>query len=326
MTLSIRLESQTLLAELYAILQQLDPARWREDLVPVVREKLAQLSARARALLDSFDGPLSDPRMEAVLLRIRSLAAEIEDAVDRLEGSAGRLRAEWADVRRRLSAGYEEVASSLRPVAVRVPGLRPTNRRRTLMHFGSAILAAVLVHYALNRAGMIAISGALAAWAWTMEWRRRRDPGLNARLMRVFGPVAHPHEWHRVNSATWYTSALLTLALFAPNEAVVVGLVILGVADPAAAVIGRRWGRVRLRANRSLEGSLAFVASGTLAAWATLTVWHPGRGPALDLVVAAAAAIPAAVAELLTTRLDDNLTVPVTAAAGAALAALLVAV
>ena len=50
----------------------------------------------------------------------------------------------------------------------------------------------------------------------------------------------------------------------------------LGVADPVAALIGRRYGRHKLRGGKSLEGAMAFVASGTLAALGGLALLHAG--------------------------------------------------
>ena len=89
--------------------------------------------------------------------------------------------------------------------------------------------------------------------------------------------------------------------------------------DPVAGVVGRRWGRVRLIGRRTLEGSLAFTLSATLASLALLRLAHPDvEGP---LLVAGAAGGAAALAELLSGRwLDDNLTVPLVAVAAASVA------
>jgi dolichol kinase len=160
---------------------------------------------------------------------------------------------------------------------------------------------------------MIAVSAAFAVSGWTMEIVRRRSPAANARIMAVFAPVAHPHERHGVNSATYYVTALLLLAIFAPLQAAEVGVVVLGLADPAAGLIGRRFGRTRLRANRSLEGTLGFVVVGALAAGAWLSLTHPLPLAALGLL-ALVGGVAGALTELFSTRLDDNFTIPVAVA------------
>ncbi len=94
---------------------------------------------------------------------------------------------------------------------------------------------------------------------------------------------------------------------------------VLGIGDPVAAFIGRRFGRIRLLHGRSLEGSLAFLVSGAAFAFALLRAFHPelGLGAAVGLAVTAAGC--GALAELFSLRIDDNLSVPLAAAAGGAL-------
>ena len=155
---------------------------------------------------------------------------------------------------------------------------RPTNYARSFFHVMSGVVSLTLIRVLPGRAALAAASGAFVLFAWTCEFARRRSPAVNDRLMRFFGPVAHPQERYRVNSSTWYVTALLLLALLAPTSAAELGVVVLAIADPVAGLIGRRFGRTRLRAGRSLEGTLAFFTAGTLAALAVLArVPRPAR-------------------------------------------------
>jgi dolichol kinase len=201
--------------------------------------------------------------------------------------------------------------------------IRATNYTRSVFHLGSALFALGLMHLLPGRAWLVGVSAAFAVSGWTMEIARRRSVAVNERLMALFSPVAHPHERHRVNSSTWYVSALLVLALFAPVRAAEVGVLVLGVADPAAGLIGRRFGRTRLIAGRSLEGSIGFVVAGALAAGGWLAVTGPLPLPSLA-IVAFAGAVTGALAELGSTRLDDNFTIPVSVTAAVAAAQMLV--
>lgn len=194
---------------------------------------------------------------------------------------------------------------------------RPANATRSLFHIGSGAFALLMLRLMPSRAWLVAASGAFFVAAWTMEIARRQSPAVNERLMRLFSPIAHAGERHRVNSGTWFITALVLMALVAPLRAAEVGVVVLALADPAAGLIGRKFGRIRLRARRSLEGSLAFLVAGTAAALAALTAFHAVPLPARFLV-ALAAATAGAVAEIGITRLDDNLTIPLTAAGAAA--------
>jgi dolichol kinase len=190
---------------------------------------------------------------------------------------------------------------------------RPQNLSRSGFHVASALTALALIHWLPSRAWLIGVSVAFAASGWTMEIVRRRSPAANQRLMALFAPVAHPHERHGINSSTWYCTALVLLALFAPVRAAELGVLVLGLADPAAGLIGRRFGRTRLRANRSLEGSVGFVVVGALAAGAWLAIAYGMALPALA-VLAVVGGLAGALIELGSTKLDDNFTIPVTVA------------
>lgn len=200
------------------------------------------------------------------------------------------------------------LVDSTRPAA-----LRPTNVARSVFHVCSGMLALFMIRAMPTHGWLIFAASAFAASAWSMEISRKTIRGVNEKLMKVFGPVAHPDEWHRVNSATWYATALVLLAIFATKEASEVGVITLAVADPIAAIVGRRFGSIRLVGKKSLEGSLGFVAAGTIACFAWLACAssiHLFEA----LVVAATGAMAGAVAELLSTRFDDNFTIPVTCA------------
>jgi dolichol kinase len=166
--------------------------------------------------------------------------------------------------------------------------VRPTNLPRSLFHFASAAVALTAVALLPSRGWLIAIPGTFAVYAWSMELGRRLFPQLNDRLMSFYGAIAHPHERYRVNSATWYGTALVLLALFATVPAMLAAIMVLGV-------------------------------SGTLAAAVVLAIAHVGS-PLAIAVLAVLSGLAGAVAELYATRLDDNFTIPLAVGAIATLA------
>lgn len=199
------------------------------------------------------------------------------------------------------------------PTVIPVAVTRPANLHRSLFHLLSGAVSLSLIRLLPSRGWLIAASAAFVVMAWSMEISRRQSPAINRRLMRFFGPVAHPHEHHQVNSATWYVTGLLLLACFAPLAAAELGVLILAVADPAAGYIGRRWGRTRLRARRSLEGTLGFLVTGGLVALAWLSLSSALPLGSMALIAFGAAAV-GALTELGSTKLDDNFTIPVAVA------------
>jgi dolichol kinase len=93
---------------------------------------------------------------------------------------------------------------------------------------------------------------------------------------------------------------------------------VLGFADPAASLVGRRWGRVALLRGRTLEGALGFVVIGTVMTTLALLLVTPQPSLGFALLMAFAVSLTGAVAELCSGRLDDNLTIPLVSAATAA--------
>lgn len=318
MLLSVKTESRDLALDLHQLLAELDVARWRSDLEGRCRAQLGRIEARLRTL--RANEGLADERLAALRGSVDRIALALPGSP-----AAEELGLEWAELRARLQPAYEEMAAALRALAVHVPTRRPTNYARNVLHMGGAALALFLVHRALPASWLLPVGLSLGLGAWSLELSRRRWSAFNAVLMRILGVFAHPHEGERVNSATWYCTALALLALMDDKSLVLVAIAVLGFADPAAALVGRRYGSIKLVNGRSLQGSLAFVVVGTLATALVLGVTRPELGFGPMLVLALAAGLLGALAELFSLRVDDNLSVPVAAAAGAGLAGLLLA-
>lgn len=214
--------------------------------------------------------------------------------------------------------GVDLVAIDVEPAPIAsAVARRPENYARSFFHVLSAAAALVMLRLVPHREWLIVASSSLALFAWSLETARRVHPPANAHMMRFFSRIAHPEETHKVNSSTWYLTALVGLALFAPFRSAELGVVVLGLADPAAGFIGRRIGRTKIRKNRSLEGTLGFFAVGMAGAFALLVAFHALPLPSM-LAIAAVASAAGALIELATIRLDDNFTIPVTVALVAA--------
>jgi uncharacterized protein (TIGR00297 family) len=119
-----------------------------------------------------------------------------------------------------------------------------------------------------------------------------------------------------------YPTSVLLLLLLLPTRPDIVGAAwaILAAGDGAATLVGRRFGVTRWRWNtdKSIAGSIAFVVIGT-AAGSALAWWcRPAVVPPpywwFSIAAPAIAALTAAAVETVPIRLNDNLSVPLTAA------------
>lgn len=301
--------------ELHGLFAELDRGRLKRDALvamrgrlDVVREKLG--SIRASELDEA--APPRPSTLEGELVTLDALLDAHAPARDR--------RADWLALRQRVQPTYERLATALSAEDIHVPSLRPTNYARNVLHLASATSALLALELAPSWGTAIGIAAAVAACGWTMEITRKLSPRVNDWCMALFGRTAHPHEAHRVNSATWYATAVLLIALARAEVPAAIALIVLGVGDPLAAIIGRRFGRIRLVHGRSLEGSLAFVMSGALAAFGFVLLLHPETGLAATVAASFAGAVLGALAELGSRRIDDNFSVPLAAFAAAYLA------
>ena len=323
MTSITTLDRRRIFLEIHALLRDSDPSRWRDDVASAMRARLvaiqegaAQLAAAARA----------DDKLAKVQARLVELSQSLkENAPRRSMPSKEEIREEWMAFRARVLPQYEALVVALRAQAIQIPSLRPTNYARSIFHASAALGSIALMEFVLPLWSLPYATGAWLVFSWSLEISRRFSSSWNDRLMNFgfFKLIAHARERHNVNSATWYVTALFVLSLVQSQLVAAAALAVLGLADPAAAAIGRRWGRTHLINGRSLEGSLTFVGVGMLAAIAALHVLHPEASWPASIAVAASAAFFGALAELFSKRLDDNLTIPLTAAAGAGITAVL---
>lgn len=183
----------------------------------------------------------------------------------------------------------------------RTEGLQPWRR---IFHAASGLVLALVPGAVGWEAPLVVaiLAGGLVLMT-TFDLARLRSPALNAWFFRAVPSLASPREATRPASSTWYTcGALLTWALF-DSAIVVPAVLVLALADPAASVVGRL-----VRSPRVGTGSAAGGAAFFFVAASALS-FHL-HWPLAVVIAGVVAAV-----EMIPWRLDDNLTIPLTAAA-----------
>jgi dolichol kinase len=248
--------------------------------------------------------------VQAPQTRMQQALADLHTALD---GKTARsyVLSRYEDAMR----AYEQWLATWRKERTAPASLSPLIIARTLFHAGMAVLAVCMYQFVLTRAQASGVLLTLLTIFGTLEITRRYSERWNQFLVeKFFKPIARPRELHKTNSATWYLLALCSVTPFFSRDAVITGILVLGFGDPAAAWIGKRYGKLKLYRNKSVAGSLAFFVTSMLVACAFLFKFSQ---PSLAGIFAAALA--GTIAELYTTRLDDNLTVPTAATLAAAI-------
>jgi dolichol kinase len=170
---------------------------------------------------------------------------------------------------------------------------------RKLAHFATTLV--VLLLPALIHRVASAVALALGAAILVATLRR-------ARRLSFLDDVERSHA-----SEYAFIAAVGVVFVLARGDALLfrAPILVLGVSDALAAIVGTRWGRHRYvvrGATRSWEGSLAFVASAFAILAATLVA--TGRATPFAFVAIAIVATVVAAVEAITTAGLDNLTIP----------------
>ncbi|MEQ9502751.1 MAG: hypothetical protein RIT81_38130 [Deltaproteobacteria bacterium] len=301
--------------ELSQIVLLLDPAEARWD---TLRE---QAEARCRALAAELETLRARLTKEAAHERLEealaSASVTLEELATALASSAG------AEQGRRLygalAKNYDQIARAVETLPGRldlpVRRLTPRNYARNVFHVAGGLGAALILHFLLTAEQAVWVMVFVAGGAAGLEIVRHRFTSANDFLMGIplLRRIARPHEYHGINSSTWYAfGLLLSIGLFA-KVPVEVACVVLGFADPIASNLGRAYGRTKLFRGKSLVGTSAFFGAALLVASVYLA-FTTALPLSSVFALAGAAAIAGAIAELYTVRVDDNFSVPVAVA------------
>lgn len=314
MSQSLARATRPVALEVHELLREMDPSRWRQGLDDALRRRCEALCRRLSSLVGRGEPEAS------VTERLGELLTVLSERVPEPGLPAEARKDAWTGFRTQLSEAYELLGVTMRKEAVPIPAVRPTNYARSAWHVAISVVLVVLVEEVLTRRALWLVPLCVASSFWALEGVRQFSEHGRAFLLWIFGPIAHPHEKYRVNSSTWFATALVILgAVFEPMLCAV-ALIALGVGDPAAGLVGRKLGRTKLVGQRSLEGSLAMLFVAGFATFAVLVLWHGTLPVGTMLAVSAVASLAATVAELFSGPIDDNFSIPLAAAAGGWLA------
>jgi dolichol kinase len=288
----------------------------------VKRGHLEEARRQCERIVQELPQPKPEASWSGAWARVRTSLVDLERSLDGKAAKAyvlarydetARAYEQWVAARRAASRTGESAVA-------KVGSLKPLIGARTIFHICSGVVATVCYQLFLTRLQsevlLLIVLGAFAS----LEISRRFSPRWNHFLAaKVFHGIARPREYYKVNSSTLYVLGLVLLTPVFSRPAVLTGVLILAFADPAAAWIGRRYGKTKIYQSKSVVGSLAFAAAGTLVTSVFLLAFYSDLPLGHRLLAASLASVVGAVAEVFSSRLDDNLSIPVASVLMAAL-------
>lgn len=301
-------------------------------------DALHELVDESEALCVHGPTPADVQRLQSLAGRVHAgvaasghggVLASLPAQVDALVALLGRDHdpTRWRAARAPLVAAYESLRASSEPARVgaraRVrPHVRakPHNLARTAFHVLSGVMWALLYEHVLDRGPLLWVLAACLVFFVTDDVMRRWFPERRSGFaVAVFRMLSRSSEASRMASSTWYTLGLVACVALLPKPACLMGILVLAFADPAAGVVGRRFGGPRLYRDKSLGGTAAFFVVTFAIVAAGLAIELPVLALGSRLLLAGAIAIAGTVAELLGDHLQDNFSIPVITGALAAL-------
>ncbi|NQT26812.1 hypothetical protein HQ585_15760 [candidate division KSB1 bacterium] len=144
--------------------------------------------------------------------------------------------------------------------------------------------------------------GVIVVLALVIEVLRTFWPFFEKIFESMLGNLMRPREKRNLTGATtMFISAFLAILVFEKWIALLV-LFFMLVSDALGALVGRFWGKHHYKADRSIEGSLAFLLSGLILIHFVPEANHP---------IAIVGVLAALFFEVGLVKLDDNFAVPI---------------
>lgn len=174
-----------------------------------------------------------------------------------------------------------------------------------------------------SSAFMAMIVGGLAL---LFDYMRLRDERMNKTVIAVLGPFMRESEKSHLSGLPFYLLGLSTSLFLFDKPIAILSILFLIVADPMASFFGILYGKShdKMQSNKSLQGAAAsFIFCYLITLFFGLS--YDANGGLLLLFALCGAAI-GSLAELISFKIDDNLTIPLISGLGLTIANLLLGV
>lgn len=164
-------------------------------------------------------------------------------------------------------------------------------------------------YYFGHKPGTVLLISSLFIIFLIFEITRFKSANFNNWVFEHLTPLVKSKERFQPVGTTFFLLGVLITVIFFPHYIVVTALTFLAISDVAAAVVGERWGKIKIL-NKTLEGAISFFVTAILSG---IVLMHlplmQTEGLTFRLVVWGS--LTAALVELFSYKMDDNFTIPI---------------
>ena len=130
--------------------------------------------------------------------------------------------------------------------------------KRKSFHLLSSLY--LLAYIILGRSPALKILVPILAIEGLIEISRFIFPGMNQKLVDLFGGIHREDETRKISGIFWTLAGSIVTFWLIPNQRIVwIAMCYLISVDTLSALIGTRFGKHRLKSGKSLEGSATFL-------------------------------------------------------------------
>lgn len=182
---------------------------------------------------------------------------------------------------------------------------------RKAFHFVMGLVIVYVYASGISRSTGVMILGSVLGFDLFVEGLRLRNPSVNQKLLRFWGPIIRSHEIRQLSTVPHYVSAaLIAVALF-PKPVAILSILYLACGDPIASLFGILYGHKgpRFASGKTWIGSAAGVLTCTLITFFYLSTL--GVSESALWTISLVGGLAGGLVELLPFDIDDNFTIPV---------------
>jgi dolichol kinase len=181
-------------------------------------------------------------------------------------------------------------------------------RRRKLYRIGAGIVFPVVYYFSPNKIIVEMLLFYLLGIMTTLEVMRYVSPSLWRTVAEHSKGILKVRQGMITGTTALLIANIIIIAFF-NKQVAIVSLVYMLFGDTASAIVGTKYGKIKM-GNKSLEGSLAFFITVMVLA----LIFFQWSGIRIHLIILIFGAIAATVTEALPIEINDNLTVALAAA------------
>lgn len=173
---------------------------------------------------------------------------------------------------------------------------------RKLIHFGSGIIPILVIFF--EKETVLPILVIFTILFISVDFLKSKINWMFKLYKYFFQSISRKNELYKLTGASWFLLGDVIVLIIFPENIAIFSMLLLSVSDTFAAIFGKIFGNTKLFL-KSLEGTFAFFLSGLI-----ISMFFQDLPLSIRLITV----LTATIVEIYSTKINDNLTIPIVSA------------